>query len=218
MKNKTSHMTEGFKLVIRIVLEILVPVLICLLALNYIFMIEFVKALGISEHSSNIIRIDMLVCGVSFVMVSAAVINMTMKGISPARRNIGAVLPPLSSDFTAKSAEPKDNSCSFADTDAAVEAVREGLSGVGPGIAADEKIKLTAGSSNIAADFTSLLNGSMNGTDKALETGRYMEPMVNNTAKNSCLPSDLISIYDVDRAVRAVNLNKIKHNLLYMSK
>ena len=79
MKNKTSHMTEGFNLVIKIVLEILVPVLICLLALNYIFMIEFVKALGISEHSSNIIRIDMLVCGVSFVMVSAAVINMTMK-------------------------------------------------------------------------------------------------------------------------------------------
>jgi hypothetical protein len=36
MKKKTSHMTEGFKLVIKIVLEKLGPVLICLHALNYI--------------------------------------------------------------------------------------------------------------------------------------------------------------------------------------
>ena len=52
-------------------------------------MTELVKALGGSEHADKIIKLDLFVCGASFLIVTAAVLNMIRRISRPIRKLIG---------------------------------------------------------------------------------------------------------------------------------
>jgi methyl-accepting chemotaxis protein len=89
LKNVKSKWLES-NIDIKMTLEILLPVLIFLFALNYILMAELVRALGGSEHADKIIKLDILVCVFFYISVAVSVINMIKKYAKPLDKPIAS--------------------------------------------------------------------------------------------------------------------------------